>query len=92
MEKLFIRTMRDFENKGAHLEHSECRFRLCRFSLLFDGAGADSKVFESLFLRRRPDDMERFSDMIIPTREYLADGRVRAVLYLAREGTIDVFE
>lgn len=75
----------------ATVESLECRFRVCRVSLLFGSVAADSRVMRQVFLAGTSADFPHgFGAVAAPDREYLADGRVRTTVYLAREGELAV--
>jgi len=81
-----------FRKDGVVVEEVDCKFRLCRTQLLFNDVAADISILKTLFLNRTSPEINSFGQAIVPTREYLPNGKVRATMYIAREGEIEVFD
>lgn len=71
------------------VEAMDCRFRLCRMSLLFDSVESDKATLDAVFVKTTNNDYPLgFGAVSIPERVKLPDGRVRATVYVAREGEL----
>jgi len=79
-------------SRGVNLENVECHYRLCRMQLLFKNVNADIDILRDLFVKAKSPEINQFGQVIAPERDYLADGKVRTIVYIAREGTIDLSE
>lgn len=77
------------EHEGVTLESLDCRFRLCRIVLVFDNTTSDLRIMESVFMTGTTEAYPHgFGAFTVPVRAELPDGRIRATLYVAREGDL----
>ena len=76
--------------KGMALEELACRERLCRAKVVFDSVADDIDVLRDIVGKFTSE--PGHGGVMAPEREYLATGKVRTVVYMARTGPIDVFE
>jgi hypothetical protein len=58
--------------------------------LSFDSVQDDIRISRELLLTGPA--LSHYGGMVAPVRHYLADGKVKTTMYLAREGGIEVFE
>jgi hypothetical protein len=71
------------------IDSLECRLRLCRISLIFDGIESDRRILKEIFLKQdTPAYPHGFGALFAPDRVRLPDGRVGTRLYLAPEGEL----
>jgi len=71
------------------IDSLECRLRLCRISLIFDGIESDRRVLKEVFVKQSmPAYPQGFGALFAPERVSLPDGRVGTRIYLATEGEL----
>jgi hypothetical protein len=71
------------------VEQLECRFRVCKMTLLFDSTEADIRIVDRAFALYASDQYPKgLGAFAAPARSHLANGAVRTTLFVAREGDL----
>ena len=82
-------TTNEAAREGVTLESLDCRYRLCRIVLVFDSTTSGMRIMERVFMTGTTEDYPQgFGAITVPARTELPDGRIRATLYVAREGDL----
>jgi hypothetical protein len=69
------------------LRVAECRSKLCKIEMMADTSLAANQMFQSLYRGA----LLTAGGAVAPVREVLPDGKVRMVMYVARQGEVEVF-
>jgi hypothetical protein len=91
MRRDLVDAFEGLAKRGVSVENVDCRYRLCRMSLLFDNEQADIAILKDVFVRDLYTEWSK-RGVVIPPREYLKDGKVRTTVYVPREGTIEIID
>lgn len=89
LQNAIVKALSKVDKREMSLEAVDCKNRICRVAMLFDGTSADTRVIQQVFIRGTPEGFPSgFGAFVIASRERLNDGKIRTTMYLAREGEL----